>query len=233
MVNPGRIMDESPVVSKPLIPERFPYFADRIEAGRKLAVALEGLRWQNPLILAIPPGGVEVGFEVAKALVADYSLIGVRTLPSPWGQRLPFGAVAEDGSTYLRVKQAKEIPADMVDSIIREQLQGIQGSIRALRNEMDLPGISGRHVVLIDDCLIVGSTMKAALLMCRKQYASRVTVAVPVSGKKEMEEISWLADEAVALENADSLYGPVQIYANPSRLSDENVLDILKSWGRP
>jgi predicted phosphoribosyltransferase len=69
--------------------------------------------------------------------------------------------------------------------------------------------------------------------MCRKKYASRITVAVPVSGKKEMEEISWLANEVVALENAESLYGPAQIYANPSRLSDETVPQILKSWGRP
>jgi putative phosphoribosyl transferase len=213
-----------------VIPEKVRIFADRKEAGQRLALALESYQWQNPLILAIPPGGAEVGFEVAKSLGTDFSLIISRKLPFPDNPEISFGAIAEDGSTYLHVNLVRELPADVVSAIKEEQLQEIQGRIKTLRKGRDLPNMSGRTVILIDDGLIIGSTMKAAFLLCRKKHAAKITVAVPVSGTKAMEEIKWLADEAVALENRDSLYDISQVYHNGPAISDESVANILTEW---
>lgn len=213
-----------------MIPEKLRIFASRKEAGQKLALALAGYRGQNPLILAIPPGGAEVGLEVAKVLKGDFSLIISRKLPIPGDPATSFGAVAEDGSTYLHVNLVRELVPDSVSAVKAEQMRDIQRDIATLRKGRDLPNISGRTVILIDDGLIRGSTMKAAFLLCRKRHAARVIVAVPFSGKKVMDEIKWLADEVVALESLECIYETSQVYDRLSLLSDEDVIKILIQW---
>lgn len=213
-----------------MIPEKVSMFANRKEAGQRLAQALESYKWQNPLILAIPPGGAEVGFEVAKSLGADFSLVISRKLPFPDDPETSFGAITEDGSTYLHVNLVRQLSPDVVNTIKKEQLQEIQGAIGIFRHGRGLPDISGRTVMLIDDSLTLGATMKAAFLLCRKKHAAKIVVAVPVSGKKVMEEIRWLVDEAIALESPEFLYDVAQVYDHWSADSDENILNILAQW---
>jgi len=213
-----------------MIPEKVRMFAGRKEAGQKLAQALESYRWQNPLILAIAPGGAEVGFEVAKSLNADFSPIFSQNLPLPDNPEASFGAIAEDGSTYLHVNLVRELPREVVDLIKKEQLQKIQGAIGTFRSGRSLPEISGRTVILVDDGLIMGATMKAAFLLCRKRHAAKIIVAVPASGKNVMEEINWLADDTVALESRSFLNDMALVYDLGSAVSDEHILDILAQW---
>ena len=219
-----------PIDFPPLIPEKVRWFGSRKEAGQRLALALDSYKWQNPLILAIPPGGAEVALEVAKSFNAAFSLIISRPLPLPDHPEASFGAIAEDGSTYLRVNLVRELPSEVVDAVKAEQLQKIRGLINMFRNDRSLPDISGRTVILIDDSMTTGATMKAAFLLCRKRHAAKIVVAVPASGKKVMEEIKWLADEAIALENPASLYDGAQIYYRRPFVSDEDVLSILAQW---
>jgi putative phosphoribosyl transferase len=213
-----------------MIPEKVRMFGSRKEAGRRLAQALESYKGQNPLILAIPPGGAEVGFEVAKSLGADFSLVISKKLPFPDDHETSFGAITEDGSTYLHVNLVRKLSPEVVNTIKKEQLREIQGAVETFRHGRSLPDISGRTVILVDDSLTMGSTMKAAFLLCRKRHAAKIVVAVPVSGKKVMEEIRWLADEAIALESPEFLYDVAQIYDRRSALSDKSVLNILAQW---
>jgi putative phosphoribosyl transferase len=213
-----------------MIPEKVRMFASRKEAGQRLAQALKSYKGQNPLILAIPPGGAEVGFEVAKSLGADFSLVISRKLPFPDNPETSFGAITEDGSTYLHVDLVRELSPEVVNTIKNEQLREIQGAVEIFRHGRSLPDISGRTVILIDDSLTMGSTMKAAFLLCRKRHAAKIVVAVPVSGKKVMEEIQWLADEVIALESPQFFYDVAQVYDHWSAVSDENILNILAEW---
>ncbi len=213
-----------------MIPEKVSMFANRKEAGQRLAQALESYKWQNPLILAIPPGGAEVGFEVAKSLGADFALVISRKLPFPDNPETSFGAITEDGSTYLHVNLVRQLSPEVVNTIKKEQLREIQGAVEIFRHGRSLPEISGRTVILIDDSLTLGSTMKAAFLLCRKRHAAKIVVAVPVSGKKVMQEIKWLADEAITLESPEFLYDVAQVYDRWSAVSDESILNILTQW---
>jgi putative phosphoribosyl transferase len=213
-----------------MIPEKVRMFANRKEAGQRLAQALESYKGQNLLILAIPPGGAEVGFEVAKSLGADFALVISRKLPFPDNPDISFGAITEDGSTYLHVNLVRELSPEVVNTIKKEQLREIQGAVEIFRHGRSLPEISGRTVILIDDSLTLGSTMKAAFLLCRKRHAAKIVVAVPVSGKKVMQEIKWLADEAITLESPEFLYDVAQVYDRWSAVSDESILNILTQW---
>jgi putative phosphoribosyl transferase len=216
--------------SPPRTPEKIPIFANRKEAGRKLGWALEKYKWQGPLILAIPPGGVEVGLEVAKYLNADFSVVLSRKLPLPNDPNTGFGAIAEDGSTYLHVNLAWKLAPELVTMIKGEQLQEIQRTAEVLRSRRNLPEISGRTVILISDGLARGSTMKAAFLLCRKRHPAKIIVAVPVSWKKAVEEIKWVADEVIALESPESFQEVAKAYDNWSAVSDEEVFNILAQW---
>lgn len=213
-----------------MIPEKLRIFSDRKEAGHKLGLTLADYRGKNPLVLAFPPGGAEVGLEVAKFLKGDFSIIISRKLPFPDDTGSSFGAVAEDGSTYLHINLVRELSPGSVSAIIREQLQEIQGDIASQRKGRDLPILSGRTVILIDDGLIRSSTMKTALLLCRKRNAAKIIVAVPVSRNRVMDEVRWLADEVVALESVESIYDQSQVYDRWSILSAQDVAKILTQW---
>jgi putative phosphoribosyl transferase len=212
------------------VPENISFFDSRKEAGRRLALSLEEYRWQNPLILAIPPGGAEVGLEVARYLGADLSLIISRKLPSPDNPEACFGAIAEDESTYLHVNLAKQLSAENLDAIKNEQLRAIQRDIAAFRKGKQLPEISGRVVILIDAGLALGSTMKAAFLLCRKRRAAKIIVAVPLTWRKALTEIQWVADKVIALQISDSYETVALIYDRWSDIPDEEVLRILANW---
>jgi putative phosphoribosyl transferase len=214
----------------PPIPERLPMFANRKEAGQRLARALEGYRWQGPLILAISPGGVEVGLEVAKYLVGDFSILICRKLPLPDHPEIGFGAIAEDGSTYLHVDQVSNLAPELVSTIKKEQLNEIQKTTEAIKSKRELPEISGRTVILVTDGLAGGSTMKAAFLLCRKKRAAKIIIAVPVIGKKAMSELKWVADDVVALESPESVYEVAQAYDSWPEASEEDFLNFLVQW---
>jgi len=224
---------ESSIFNFPLmIPEKLHLFVDRKEAGEKLGLALAAYREQNPLVLAIPPGGAEVGLELAKSLKGDFSLVISKKIPYPGNPEMSFGAVAEDGNTYVHIHVVRGLSPDTVSKAIMEKSREIQGDIASQRRGRDLLNISGRTVILTDEGLIEGSTMKAAFLLCRKRKAAKIIVAVPVSGKNVMKELKWFADDVVALETMEPIYSPSQIYARWSSLSDREVGEILTQWDK-
>ncbi len=207
-------------------------FRDRAEAGRRLALALEEYRSEDPLVLAIPRGGVEVGIEVAGHLGAALELLVVRKLPLPGNPEAGFGAVAEDGSTFLHPGAAGRIPGDEIRRIQRAQRREIQRRIAELRNGRPLPEIFGRTVILVDDGLAMGSTMRAAIELCRGRGAGKIVVAVPVSGARTASDIEDLADALHVVEMPPYFRAVAQVYRNWYDVSDGEVLELMNDWHR-
>jgi len=205
-------------------------FEDRKDAGKKLAVSLKKYKNQEVLVLAIPKGGVEVAYQVAKYLNADFSLLISRKLPYPDNPEAGFGAIAEDGSTFIIKEAGKWLPKEQIDRIKSEQTQEIKRRIKVLRKNKHLPKISGKIVILIDDGLAMGSTMRAAILLCKKKKAKKIIVAVPVAGKNVAKEIEKTADELIVLEKPDFFQAVAQVYRNWYDVSDQEIISIMQKF---
>jgi len=203
-------------------------FKDRKDAGQKLGLALQKYRNSNALVLSIPRGGVELGYEVAKALHCDLSLIICRKLPYPHNPESGFGAIAEDGSVYINQMAAAYVPEYEIEQIITEQRKEIERRIQTLRNGKPLPRIKDRTVILVDDGIAMGSTMHTAVTLCKKREAEKIIVAVPVAGTQAIEKFSQMADEIIVLESPSDFHAVAQVYENWYDVSDEEVMELLQ-----
>ncbi|MBE0535390.1 MAG: phosphoribosyltransferase [Phycisphaerae bacterium] len=205
-------------------------FKDRADAGRHLAEALEIYKDQTPLILAIVRGGVEVGYEVAKHLHADFSILVSRKLPFPDNPEAGFGAIAEDGSRYINHDASACLSGAMIREITDQQTAELRRRVEVLRGGVPLPTIEGRTVILIDDGIAMGSTMRASITLCRNKKARRVIVAAPVAGLETAKQVARFADEIVVLSCPQNFYAVAQAYENWYDVSDDEVTQILHRW---
>jgi predicted phosphoribosyltransferase len=208
-------------------------FIDRADAGRKLAVALEKYRDRNALILAIPKGGVQVGYEIAAHLHAEFSIVITRKLPFPDIPESGFGAIAEDGSLFLAEPVESIFPQDVFDVIVQQQRDEILRRIRVLRKGKPLPELRDRTVILVDDGIAVGSTMRASIRICRNQRAKTVVVAAPVSSRTVKNQIAAEVDDIIVLETPPGFRAVADAYRNWYDVSDEETIQILNQAGQP
>jgi putative phosphoribosyl transferase len=204
-------------------------FRDRKDAGAKLAGALSRYANSDALVLAIPRGGVEVAKEIADALDLDLSIVIVRKLPLPHNPEAGFGAIAEDGSVHFQEEIMRALDPKVVERVMNEQEQEVQRRIDLYRNGKPLPPIEGRHVILVDDGIAMGSTMTAAVLLLRNKKAGWITVAAPVSGPEIAEDMESIADEAVILETPPFFRAVAQVYQNWYDVPDSEVTALLKN----
>lgn len=205
-------------------------FKDRKDAGERLARALEKYKDKNVLVLAIPKGGVEVAYQVAKYINAELSILISRKLPFPDNPEAGFGAIAEDGSTFIINGARFWFSAHAINEIIKEQKQEINRRIIILREGRDLSEISGRKVILIDDGVAMGSTMMASIMLCKNRNAREIVIATPVAGVEVAKKIEQLVDKVVILEKPIYFNAVAQVYENWYDVSDEEVIDILDRW---
>lgn len=205
-------------------------FEDRKDAGKKLALALKEYKNKGVIVLAIPRGGVEVGYEVAKYLHAKLSLIICRKLGIPTNPEAGFGAISEDGS-YM-VLENIDISKNEIEKIKNEQMNEIRRRILRLRKGRPLQPLKGKEVVLVDDGLAMGVTMHVAIITCRKKGAKKIIVAVPVSGIEVAESISKIADKLIVLEKPRIFYSVAQAYKNWYDVGDEEVLNFIENERR-
>jgi putative phosphoribosyl transferase len=205
-------------------------FEDRQDAGRKLGKILEKYENQDCIVLAIPRGGVPVGIEIARHLHCDFELIIARKLPLPDEPEAGFGAVAEDGSLFIHKYARNWIPGEMIGKIVEKQKKVIHNRILALRKNRNFPDISGRTVIITDDGIAMGSTMRAAIEMCGHKGASKIVVAVPVTGTATAREITRLVDDLVVLETPMNFRAVAQVYGNWNDLTDQEVIELQKQF---
>ncbi len=205
-------------------------YRDRKEAGQYLAEALIKYKKEHPVVLAIPRGGAELGFEVAKALDADFDLLIARKLPFPDNPESGFGAIAEDGSLYIIKEAAWYLDEATIHRIIRQQQEEIKRRIKRLRGGRSLIPIEGRTVILVDDGIAMGSTMHAAISYCKNHNAAKIIVAAPVTSSRVKQQLAQIVDDVVILQTPPDFHAVASVYANWYDVSDEEVLEIMKAW---
>ncbi|WP_369694344.1 phosphoribosyltransferase [Methanosarcina sp. KYL-1] len=154
-----------------------------------------------------------------------------RKLPFPDNPEAGFGAIAEDGSTFIFENAWSWLSGDAIEIIKAQQISEIERRVLTLRGGNPLPEITGRTVILIDDGIAMGSTMRAAIGLCKKKKAGKIVVAVPVAGREVTEEIAKIADEIVVLELPPFFRAVAQVYENWYDVSDAEVLDLLGKKG--
>lgn len=205
-------------------------FEDRKGAGIKLARALKKYKGKGALVLGIPKGGVEVGYEVAKYLDADFSVIVSRKLPFPGNPEFGFGAISNASSIFIISGYEEQLPKELVRDIIRKQELEIKRRISVLRNEKPLPEIKDRTVILVDDGIAMGSTMRASISLCKNKKAKKIIVAALVSGENIEKELAGLVDEVVILEKPVNFSAVAQAYENWYDVPDSEAASILQKW---
>ncbi len=208
-----------------------PLFRDRIHAGKALGSQLQSLAFEaTPLVLALPRGGVPVGFEVACALAADLDLFLVRKIGVPGQEELAMGAIASGGTRVLNqalISDFKISPVQVEQIIAREQ-QEMTRREKLYRGGRPALAIKGRIVILVDDGLATGASMLAAVRAVEAKEPKRVIVAVPVASSKACEELRQYVDEVVCLQTPAPFYSVGNWYEDFSQTSDTEVQELLQ-----
>jgi len=209
-------------------------FRDRRDAGRFLARRLKRYAGRSDvLVLALPRGGVPVAYEVAKELRAPLDLFLVRKLGMPGHEEYAMGAIASGGVRVLNDRIVNQgIPADVIDRVTRQELQELERRERAYRGNRLPPEIRGRTVILVDDGLATGSTMRAAAAALRRLGPKKIVVAVPVAAPETCDEFRSEVDEIVCGETPTPFQAVGLWYDDFSQTTDEEVRDLLERAAR-
>lgn len=209
----------------------FHHFADRAEAGRILASALSAYHKKiDTVVLALPRGGVPVAYEVAKALSLPMDLWLVRKLGVPGREEYAMGALAEDDVVVLNEDLIEMLGIDRrtIDSVIEKEHVELNRRSRLYRENRPVPDVDGKTVIIVDDGLATGSTMRAAVLSLRQAGAVWIIAAAPVGSLSACSELKKDADEVICPFMPESFHGVGQWYEDFSQTTDSEVKYFLK-----
>jgi len=211
-------------------------FRNRTEAGRLLAAKLTTYAERaDVLVLGLPRGGVPVAFEVAQALHAPLDVFLVRKLGVPGRPELAMGAIASGDVVVLHEKVVREldIGQDAIAAVIAQERQELQRRAHAYRGDRPAPEVRHQTVILVDDGLATGSTMRAAVAALRRQDPARIVVAVPVGAADTCAQLQNEADEAMCAQTPEPFYAVGLWYGDFSQTTDEEVHDLLERAAAP
>jgi putative phosphoribosyl transferase len=206
-------------------------FRNRTEAGQLLARKLRRYADRPDIIvLALPRGGVPVAYEVAKALRAPLDVFLVRKLGVPGQEELAMGAIATGGIRVLNEDVVRElkIPPRVIDSVAAKEAQELERRERLYRGERPAPDVNGRTVILVDDGLATGSSMRAAVAALRQKNPRRIVVAVPIAAAATCRELESEVDEIVCYETPEPFYSVGLWYEDFSQTTDEEIRQLLE-----
>jgi len=206
-------------------------YRDRVDAGKQLAKQLTDYAGRDDLlVLALPRGGVPVAYEVAKALRAPMDIFLVRKLGVPGHEELAMGAISTGGVRVLNddVVDYLRIPGEVIDAVAAGELKELERRERAYRGDRPEPDVRGKTVILIDDGLATGSTMRAAAAALRQQNPARIVVAVPVSAPQTCDEYRMGVDEIICAKTPEPFLGVGMWYEDFSQTTDDEVRDLLE-----
>lgn len=211
-------------------------FSDRRTAGRLLAARLEHLRRAHPIVLALPRGGVPVAFEIAHALRAPLDLLLVRKLGAPGHEELGIGAVVDGADPQVVLNEGLVRQSGASADYVRAEMQRQFAEIERRRDQYvgDRPpvAVEGRTVILVDDGIATGGTVRAALRALRKKHPSRLVLAVPVAPADTLERLRPDCDEVICLEQPEPFYAVGAHYQDFTQTADEEVIALLDEASR-
>jgi predicted phosphoribosyltransferase len=212
-------------------------FRDRSDAGRALGEALLQYRdWQDPVVLALPRGGVPVAVEVARLLDAPTDVLVVRKIGHPQHEEYAVGAIASGGITvmnadaqaHLGLAERKEI-----DRIMHREQAELRRREELYRGSCAVVPLQGREVIVVDDGLATGATMRAAVQALRTMNPARITVAVPLGARETVDSLALTADDVVCVRTPEPFRSVGEWYSNFPQVSDEEVHELLVAANRP
>lgn len=211
-------------------------FRDRADAGRALAAALAAWREQaDVLVLALPRGGVPVAYEVASALALRLDLMLVRKLGTPGHKEMAMGAIASGGVRVLNddLIRGLYISPAAIDAVAQKEVLELQRRDLAYRGKRPAPAVAGQWVILVDDGLATGATMRAAIAAARLQSPAHIAVAVPVAPVETLAMLHPLVDQLICLLTPVPFFSVGQWYRDFAQTTDEEVKTLLsKAWRR-
>jgi len=205
-------------------------FRDRADAGQKLLSRLGAYKAHpDVLVLGLPRGGIPVAYEVARGLGAPLDVFVVRKLGVPGQEELAMGAIATGGVRIVNrdVVDALHIPPDVLDRAAAEERRELERREQSYRGDRPEPSVAGRTVILVDDGLATGSTMRAAVAALRQQAPARVVVAVPVAAPSTCAELREEVEEVVCFATPEPFMSVGRFYDDFSQTTDDEVRDAL------
>jgi len=202
----------------------------RKEAGKKLAEELLEYRGKDNIVYAIPRGGVVTAYEIAKELGSPLDIIIPRKIGAPGNPELAVGAVTEDGTTILnnRLIAGLRISESYIESEKERQIEEIKRRVKAYRGEAPPKDLEGKTVILVDDGIATGATVRAAIHSIKRSRPSTLVVAVPVGPPDTIEELRGEVDRLVCLVSYEPFFAIGQFYEDFSQVEDKNVVNLLK-----
>lgn len=210
-------------------------FRDREDAARQLAETLKGRKLYDPIVLAIPRGGVVTGAVLAQELGAELDVVLSRKLRAPGQPELAIGAISEDGRVYLNRHAQPYL--DLLEEYLaqerRHQLGEIARRKKLFRTARSQASIADRSVIVTDDGIATGSTMIAALQAVRAQKPRQLIVAVPVASPDRLEEVGRWCDEVVCLLRPEAFWAIGEFYEDFTQVTDEQALELLRQAASP
>jgi putative phosphoribosyl transferase len=220
------------VLSKSLSDSTLIPFADRRQAGKKLAAKLTGYANRpDVLVLALPRGGVPVAYEIALSLNAPLDVFVVRKLGVPDDEELAMGAIASGGVRVINadvMSRQSQFPKSVIDEVATREQKELERRERLYRRDQPMPAVQGRTVILTDDGLATGTTMRAAATALRQLKPRRIIVAVPVGAAETCEEFRTEVDEVVCAASPEPFMAVGAWYSEFSQTSDDEVRELLK-----
>jgi putative phosphoribosyl transferase len=211
-------------------------FRNRTEAGRFLGRKLAAYAGRPDVsVLALPRGGVPVAYEVAQALGAPLDVFLVRKLGVPGHEEVAMGAIATGGVRFINEALVRQlgIPRDAIEKVAEIEQRELERRERAYRGSRPLPQVSGKTVILVDDGLATGATMRAAVEALARQNPARIVVAVPVAAPETCQELERVADDVICAVTPEPFVAVGRWYEDFSETSDEEVRALLAAAAQP
>ena len=205
-------------------------FRDRTEAGRVLADRLAAYaNYPDAMVLALPRGGVPVAFEVAEALNLPLDIFVVRKLGLPGHEEFAIGAIASGGARVLNQDLIRQLSLsdEIIEHIVAREQRELERREQTYRGQRPMLDVRDRIVIIVDDGLATGSSMRAAIAALRQKRPTKLIVAVPVGARVTCSELEALADEAICLETPENFNAVGLWYSDFSQITDEEVIDLL------
>jgi putative phosphoribosyl transferase len=205
-------------------------FEDRVQAGKLLAERLKKYATKDSVVLAIPRGGVVVGYEIAKELDIPLDVVIIKKLGAPGNPELAIGAVTRDGATYINRKVAEMVGADewYIRNIIEKKLEEVVEREKIYRSGRPPVDIADKNVIIVDDGVATGSTLIAAIRALRGQNPGKMISAIPVVPPDVVEQIDDVSDETIYLMAPDIFFAVGQFYHRFEQTTDDEVVELLK-----